>query len=957
VTDVFISYSRRDDAFAARLVEALKARGKDVWIDVGGIRDAEVFPAALRTAIEESDGFLFVISPESAASSYCELEVAHALELNKRIVPLVYRPVPEQDLPEGVRVRNWIPVGEEDEFEQGVGRAVDALDADLDWTKKHTRWLVKALEWNGEGRERSFLLHGSELAAAEAWLTSAAGKEPQPTALQGEYVTASRIAAARRQRLIAAVSVTVAVVSLALLAFALIKRSQAITARNQARSAQAAAEAQALRSESREVAGQHSDLALLLALEAGRIDDSVDSRGALLGALEHGSRVRRWLYGFDSPVNATAFSPDGRLLATVTHAGTTLWNTATWRPVGPPLRSSQGGWEGVDFSPDGRTLAIAGGAGRVELWNVATRKEIRRLTDPAAAPSGEPALAVVRYSPDGRVIAAGALETNHVTVWDASGRTRGRPITTNPPGSGAQSISFSPDSKRIAVPGAPGTVGIWDVVTGRRIGAPLAIGNADVEAAIFADGGRTLIASDDSGYVSAVDVRTGRPTRRPLSIGDQPAISLDLSPDGRLVVAASADGSAFVWETKTGAPYGSPLTAGTSPVSDLAFSPDGGALVSSSLRSAVVWDMNGDQAVGKPLGRPSNLITDVSFTPDGKRLVAGQFDGDTIVYDSATRRRVIRIAGDSVVTAVAVRPDGRLIAVGTIDGGVRFFDPKTGAAVGQPLDEGDAAVWQIAFSPSGKLLAVAADPNGVAGFYGQRRQGEAQLWDVRSRRRVGRSIAPGGGSVLSLAFSGDGTLLATASYHGQLDLWDVATRAHYGKPMTVTDDGFPSVVFDRVGRLVAAGAATGPVRVWRVANQRPAFPPLTGPMGPITGTAFDPSGSFLATTSAFGGTRLFDAATGLGYGDELLASARPSSVTSSIELPPFLGLRNAFSPDGKLLAVAGIEGRAMLWDVDPAKWRRRACAIVGRNLSREEWDVYLPPGTPYHATCPEWPAG
>jgi len=207
-----------------------------------------------------------------------------------------------------------------------------------------------------------------------------------------------------------------------------------------------------------------------------------------------------------------------------------------------------------------------------------------------------------------------------------------------------------------------------------------------------------------------------------------------------------------------------------------------------------------------------------------------------------------------------------------------------------------------------------------------------------------------------MAFSRDGTLLATGSYRGRLDLWDVATQAHHGRRMTVADDGLASVAFDSSGRLVAAGGATGPVRVWRVEDQRSAYPPLTAHTGPITGASFDPAGAFLATTSLFGGTRLWDPATGLGYGDELVGTAVPASLQPSFELP-FIGLRNSFSPDGKLLAVAGVLTRATLWDVDPAVWRQRACAIVGRNLSREEWNLYRPPGTPYRATCAEWPTG
>jgi len=727
--------------------------------------------------------------------------------------------------------------------------------------------------------------------------------------------------------------------------------------RASARHTATVAQAGRLAAQSREVAAQHPDLGLLLALEAGRLDDSVDSRDALLGALQHGSRIRAWLQGFDSPVVATAFNPSGTLLAATTIEGTTLYDTSTWKPDGPPLRSAQGGYSGVDFSPDGQTLAIAGGNGRVELWDVAARKKRRELTDPAAATSAEPALSAVRYSPDGAVIAAGPVETNHVTLWaTATGRVIGRPIIVKPPGSGgAQRISFSPDSKRIAVPGATGTVGIWEVATGRRVGEPLPIGSDDVEMAIFADGGRTVIASDDAGSVSMVDIATGRPIRPPLRVGSDPADSLDLSPDGRLLAVATFGGSVFVWNAKTGEQYGSSLTVDTSPVNEIAFSADGRSLVSAHQRSAVVWGMSGGQAIGKPLDGGIDLTTDVSFSPDGTRLVAGQFDGDLVEYETATLREARLLDTGSIVTTVAVGPAGN-IAVGTVDGRVRLVDPVSKAAAALPLGVRNAAVWQVAFSPDGRLLAVAVDPNGGGdGFYVQQRQGEVQLWDVGSRSRVGRKIAPGAGSVVAVAFNRDGTLLATGS-GGRLDLWDVATQAHRGKPMRVSDDGILSVAFDPGGRLVAGGGATGPARVWRVADQRPAFPPLTGHTGFITGAAFDPSVTFLATTTHLGATRLWDPATGLAYGDELVGSPRWLGPRApSIDLP-FLGLRNAFSPDGKLLAVAGVEVLGMLWDVDPALWHERACAIAGRNLSREEWRLYLPAGTPYRATCSEWPA-
>src|SRR3954454_22463551 len=76
--DVFISYSRRDSAFVGELADGLRSHGKNVWVDIDGLRDAEVFPVALRHAIEESDGFVFVISPSAVESAYCSREIADA---------------------------------------------------------------------------------------------------------------------------------------------------------------------------------------------------------------------------------------------------------------------------------------------------------------------------------------------------------------------------------------------------------------------------------------------------------------------------------------------------------------------------------------------------------------------------------------------------------------------------------------------------------------------------------------------------------------------------------------------------------------------------------------------------------------------------------------------------------------------------------------------------------------
>src|SRR3954451_19927567 len=349
---VFISYSRRDSQFVGGLAAGLRARGKDVWIDIEGIRDAEIFPVALQEAIESSDGFVFVISPASVSSEYCMREVGNAVEYGKRIVPVDWQQVADDEVPEPVRVRNWIPVT--DGLEPTIERVVRALDTDLEHLRAHTHWEMKALEWDAKKRGRSLLLRGTELSEAETWLASAEAKDPPPTPLQREFLTLSRQAAATRQRRVAMISAGVAVVSIALLVFALIQRGQANTSRN-------TSESRAIAFASEAQADVDPERALLMATEAVDKKATPDALFAVRSALDADPLLYRspslGAQTCPQPSPGVSYSDSGIVAAGLCSGRIIL--------VGPDKkiivsRTQKGPAAPLRFDPDGSVLAVAG---------------------------------------------------------------------------------------------------------------------------------------------------------------------------------------------------------------------------------------------------------------------------------------------------------------------------------------------------------------------------------------------------------------------------------------------------------------------------------------------------------------------------------------------------------------------------------------------------------------------
>ena len=207
--DVFISYSRSDQQVVLRLAEALEAAGWRVWVDIEDIPPTADWGDELAAGIRAAHTFVFAISPPSVRSQYCLRELDQALELGKRLVPVVLEATDE--VPEPLAARQYVYLRDEDDFDASLQTLTTALATDLDWVREHRQWLTAALRWDANGRDRSLLLRGRDLTRAEAWLARQAERtEPRPTRPQTEFLIASRSWQTRR------LQITVASVALAL---------------------------------------------------------------------------------------------------------------------------------------------------------------------------------------------------------------------------------------------------------------------------------------------------------------------------------------------------------------------------------------------------------------------------------------------------------------------------------------------------------------------------------------------------------------------------------------------------------------------------------------------------------------------------------------------------------------------------------------------------------------------
>lgn len=525
-----------------------------------------------------------------------------------------------------------------------------------------------------------------------------------------------------------------------------------------------------------------------LAASGGRYD------AVYVWHLETGEQVAKFTVDeelqprYRPPAIPLAFSPDGSILIGATPENTfSVWDIETGE-----RRAHLTGHSALVFylffSPCGEFITSVDRDGALHKWEVdkLTTKDPRPLiiSMPEATKSVD-----YTYSAEGVLLAATVSGTT-LTVWDVE---RSRKMATLTHKEIIRRFHLSRTASQLVI-GGPDTIQTWNI--GDPAPQPPATWDhySVCGSVKFSPDGQTLAAGYWSGGIHLRDAQELELQTTLKCEGLRTIRSIDFSPCGNKLAATSYDKIVRVWDL--GKPEAPPveLTGHQGSLYAVEFSPKGNLLVSADANGVLgIWDVERDYE-RQMFTEETDWIWSIAFSPDGKHLISAHDKEKALLWDiengeqiaelssnrprDATKykgddrqiQRILRHVEKGSVDkrtpkAIAFSPDGNLIA-GDVLGQIRLWDTTTYEicmVICLPFGCGRAEA--LTFSPCGRYLVSGASWQGTDKV-------SIRLWKVATGENIA-TFWSHPTDIQSLAFSPDGTLLASASYDGTMLLWDM----------------------------------------------------------------------------------------------------------------------------------------------------------------------------------------
>lgn len=377
--------------------------------------------------------------------------------------------------------------------------------------------------------------------------------------------------------------------------------------------------------------------------------------------------------------------------------------------------------------------------------------------------------------------------------------------------------------------------------------------------------------------------------------------SVAWSSDGKRLASADSNGTIRLWNPNSGNLI-EQFQGHEHSVNALSWSPDCKQLASAGDKWTIrIWNISNSVSLARDLSAGEGHVYGLTWSPDGSRLATSAGTGFTIWELASGEGKAFLMDGLHGVFALSWSPEGERLASagmrekanGEVTGAVHFWDTAAGQQVGASIDGQGTLVNALAFSPDGSRLATGSDDGAIRQYCGS----SGKILAAPIKMAHGKNT-----EVKALVWDPLGSILASSGKDGTIRFWDPDSGELLGDPFHGHIGQNVSISWCPDGRRLASGGAEGILTIWDTTD--PANANATqSHQGGARIVTWSPDGRMLASAGEDGAIRFWDTSNGSARYSPLLGH---NGEVSDLD----------FSPDGSLLASAGADGTIRLWKMD-----------------------------------------